>query len=292
VIRWARSTDGENWEALSTPVPAGTTYTTSRIHFALGKFVYFGELAGQGVYAYTSSDGKEFTITKMSDGRMVLDEFAFSDDLAIIAGHDYDMRISTDLVTWTGTGIGPGIYTYIDIAYGNGRFVTSINGAGHVYTSTDGVKWDTVAGLQSASGYGIEYGNGVWLVSGGGGSFWTSTNGVDFVETTAVGDGIHAGRFTGDRFVNLNVVYSGALPDKFVAVATRDGVNWSPFGETMVPLPEGTINVTYAIGDVAYGECKYVVAGSYGPASGAGTEEDPVKRPVLPFVVVGDVSGK
>lgn len=292
VVRWALSRDGVNWEALSQPVPMGTTYTTSRIHFMNGKFVFFGELAGAGVYSYISGDGEQWTITQMSGGRMVADEFAWSDELTVIAGHDMDMRQSADLMTWEqGMGIGDGIYSYNDIAYGGGRWVTTVNGFGHVYGSDDGKSWTTLEGLEVPGGFYVEYGAGLWLVYGSG-AYYTSSNGIDFAMVTPSGSPVGTGpRFVEDRFLSFRSDYTTTLADKLAVVSSKDGVAWSDFGQGQVPVPEGVQNVQVGFADVAYGKCKYVLAGSYTmfvPMQG----ETPAKMQVMPFVAVGDAAKK
>jgi hypothetical protein len=42
-MRWATSPDGMTWKAHTQPIATGKSYSTSRVHFVLGKFVYFAE---------------------------------------------------------------------------------------------------------------------------------------------------------------------------------------------------------------------------------------------------------
>jgi hypothetical protein len=279
VIRWARSEDGLSWTAHSQKTGAGTTFTNSRVHFVQGKFLFFGEHTYNGgavSYAYVSTDGKTWTANKMSDSRLVLDEFDSSGELTVLAGHDMDMRSSSDLVTWIGgPGVTTGFYSYNDIAFGNGLWLTSINGAGHLYSSQDGMNWTAVSGVTSPGrGFYMEYGNGVWIIFG---SVWKlSSDGVTFTDTQATGP-VGAPRFTGGRFVTWRTEYSDkSYPDQLTVASSLDGAAWHPMGSMMLEAPADVIALTATGNDAAFGKCKLVIAVTLTVTAGGKSQVKPM----------------
>ncbi|MCX6956341.1 MAG: hypothetical protein NTV51_29760 [Verrucomicrobia bacterium] len=142
VIRWATSPDGTTWTARSQAIGGGMkSFTNSKVHFLNGKFLFFAEHSlpsGGSAWVYTSADGLTWTQAKVAEGRHRFEEFDASPTLTVAAGSDGDQYASGDLVTWTPRPVvsGGGLYSHNDVAFGAGRFLSTINGfGGQTYSS-------------------------------------------------------------------------------------------------------------------------------------------------------------
>lgn len=277
VVRWATSPDGTTWTARSQATPAGyTTYQTSKVHFLNGKFVFFtgfgdnfGGVRGT-TWCYASTDGLTWTANKVTDSRINVEEFDASPTLMVAAAHNGAQFASTDLAAWTARPVVPDAagFDHNDLAYGNGRFVSTINGfGGQSYTSTDGATWTPISSLAALGGLRVEFGHGVFL-AGSGSDLWRSTDGVTFTKSTVTTPSplqfpnTGSMRYAGGRFLcqTTDILAGGT-----VYIASVDGVTWTNFGGLLPkapPPPAGSITRSYAFVDLAYGNGKYVLVGT------------------------------
>ena len=273
-IRWATSPDGTTWTGRTQPLTGGMkTFTQSRVRFLNGKFMFFTEHSasnGASAWCYTSADGLTWTPAKVADGRHRFEEFDASPNLTVTTGTDGDQYASSDLVTWTARPVVPsgGLYSHNDLAFGNGRFFSSINGfGGATYSSTDAVTWTAIPAASVAGGGRIETGNGLVLLSGAT-SRLRSTDGITFTAYTPRTSaatlflGGNDGRFTNGRFITTATdLATGAFVP--LRVFSTDGLNWSPLGnEAKAPTSLAGTSRSYGYTDIAFGNGKYVLVGS------------------------------
>lgn len=292
-MRWATSPDGVTWKAHTQPIATGKSYSTSRVHFVLGKFVYFAEHSGDGFHVYTSSDGLAWTSSKIQDDRFIVDEFAASDDQVVVVGESGKALRSSNLKDWTPveTVPGGGLFSYNDVEYGNGRWVAAINNGGQVYGSADGASWDVLDGFGTPGGFRVEFGHDLWVATAPS-MYLTSSDGIAFDAFMPEGGHNSAWmRFAGGRFID----FSYDLDNSLLFTTSDDGKVWSAYGK----LPPETLGAnektrTRLVKDIAYGNCRYVVAGVLATQT---NPSDPANflsatQSVLPLVMVGELAPK
>ncbi len=294
-IRWATSPDGTTWTGRTQALTGGMkTFTNSRVRFLNGKFMFFTEhsaASGATAWCYTSADGLTWTPAKVADGRHRFEEFDASPTLTVTSGTDGDQYSSTDLVTWKPSPVvsAGGLYSHNDIAFGNGRFFSSINGfGGATYSSTDAVTWTAIPAATAPGGGRVETGNGLVLLSGGT-SRLRSTDGITFtaytprtVAATMLLSG-NDGRFTNGRFItNLTDISTGV--GRTLRGSSTDGLNWSVMGfEASAPASLPGTSRAYGYTDITFGNGKYVLVGSDVTFAAASTT-------FLPLITVLDAS--
>lgn len=288
VWRWATSTNGVDWEAHSRPVEMGTTYSTSRIHFLNGTFVYFGELSGVGAVAHTSTNGMDWTTTVFDTARHVFAEFDTDGTTTVAVGGSGDMVSTTDYETLTPRTTGDGLFSYLDVSYGNGRFVASTNGGGQVFGSDNGEDWELIDGIGQGGGFFMEFGNGVFVANGQGQALWTSPDGIEFTSQTPIGIIGAPPRFAGGRFISWGTVGFNFPPDGMLARMSMDGIEWLEWGqaaglEGIEPGPQNA--APYNIADTAFGNCTYVMAGLF-----ATRKLNPERMSYQPLVVTASAA--
>ncbi len=288
VWRWATSTNGVDWEAHSRPVEMGHTYSTSRIHFLNGKFVYFGELFGVGAVVHTSTNGMDWTSTVFDTARHVFAEFDANETTTVMVGGSGDIRSTTDYETLTPRTTGDGLFSYLDVAYGNGRFVASTNGGGQVFTSDNGEDWELVEGTTPPGGVFMEFGNGVFVANGQGQALWTSSDGIEFAPQTPIGIIGAPPRFAGGRFISWGTVGFNFPPDGVLARMSMDGIEWIEWGSAqgLADIEPGPQNAApYSINDTVFGNCTYVMAGVF-----ATRKLDPERMSYKPLIITASAA--
>jgi hypothetical protein len=275
VIRWATSPDGTTWTARSQALPNGSllTFQNSKVHFLNGRFIFFtgfGDNVG-GVlgttWCYVSTDGLTWTASKVADIRIGAVEFDASPTLTVVAGSNGHQWASSDLVTWVARPVvvGGSGYDHNDIAYGAGKFISTINGfGGTAYSSSDASAWTAIPSLSAAGGGRVEAGNGFLLFTLNG-AHYKSTDGITFnkLTLTAPTGWFPPGgspRFTSAGFMAVGTDLSTG---KSAYMASADAVTWTPAGYLpAAPAPgTGFFSRAYGYADIAYGNGKLVLVG-------------------------------
>ncbi len=253
-LLWLTSDDGVAWTKREQALPAGEKHgTTKGVHFINGKFVFFGKDIGTGFRVYTSADGLTWDVNKVDDSGNVVEDFVTDGTTTVMVGPSNSFYRSTDLVHWTPiTPFTPGSYGFDTIAFGAGRWVASINTSQSIWTSTDTSAWTAQDNV--AHDLRVVFGRGMFVGNSGDGLF-TSADGTGFTKRTTTGL-MNGGTpfFAGGRFMFLSADITHApYTDQQVDVST-DGVAYSVLG-TVNGHPHPVV------WDVAYGRCRYVMAG-------------------------------
>ncbi len=254
-VRIATSTDGLTWTARSLNNTLFRPYI-SRVRFLNGRFIvaYGGQTAAdfgssRADFYATSTDGVTWTNLPQSST-------AGFTELIFVNGRYYNVGSaiisSADLTTWT-THPTPltGIFSYLDIAFGNGRFFATTNGAGGTVTSTDGTTWTQVPFFAQLGGYRVEFLDGTWFFYSQGNNA-VSTDGTTFTTVT------RANTTPGgtSSILAINGRYIAPGPGYFWA--GLNGRDWAQFGTW--PTITGSFFNSYF--DVTFGAGRYVAVGS------------------------------
>lgn len=254
-VRIATSTDGLTWTARSINNTLFRPYI-SRVRFLNGRFVvaYGGQTAAdfgssRADFFATSTDGVTWTnVSQPSTGGFT--ELIFANGRYYAVGSE--IRSTTDFTAWTThpTSLA-GIFSYLDIAFGNGRFFATTNGAGGTVTSTDGTTWTQVPFFAQLGGYRVEFLNGTWFFYSQGNNA-VSTDGTTFSTVT------RALTTPGGTSSILAVNGRYLAPGIGNYQASIDGRDWAQFGNW--PTIAGSFFNSYF--EVAFGVGRYVAVGS------------------------------
>ena len=174
------SSDGTNW----TKTVSGTTNILTSIAYGNDQFIAVG-FASAGV---TSSDGTNWTSIKV-------DYVPSFKTISYGAGQFILFRDSSILTSTNGSNWtyrfhpNPGT-TYLDVEYGNGRFVAvgsgaDVGGSGNIATSPDAITWSPLDTGSDNVLYGVAFGSGRFVAVGGfnggaGGLIFSSLDGTDW----------------------------------------------------------------------------------------------------------------
>ncbi len=254
-VRIATSTDGLTWTGRSLNDTLFRPYI-SRVRFLNGRFIvaFGGQTANEFTSAFanfyaTSPDGVTWTHLPRSTT-------AGFTELIFVNGRYYNVGVdglasSADLATWT-THPTPltGIFSYLDIAFGNGRFFATTNGTGGVVTSTDGTTWTQVPFFAQLGGYRVEFLNGTWFFYSQGNNA-VSTDGTTFT-SVARGTGSPGGTAS---ILTMNGRIIAPGPGYYWAGI--NGRDWAQFGNW--PSLPSSFNSYF---EVAFGAGRYVAVGS------------------------------
>jgi len=310
MIRWATSTDGVTWSSASQALPSGLAAVTSRLLFVQGEFVLFDARStssgDKDLYIYTSSDAVSWRARQVLRGASAGFDIASNGQHLVGAFGLGQIWNSSDLGGWSARALDrfEGNAGVVDVAFGGERWVASValsrnvdgryQGEGRSYTSNDGQTWER-SGLSGNENFQVEYGNGVWVALNALHEYRTSVDGVNFDTAEPLGLWRHAQqypwlRFAGGRFLSSHVDLDQSPPSEIQLLSSEDGVSWSDFGALPgITLPEGAINVEYHIRDVAYADCRYVVAGTYAIQVPGALDSPPFAREVGPLLLTANV---
>lgn len=180
-------------------------------------------------------------------GRFVAVGEAFNPDFGLRAV----IRTSPDGAEWSLVDSGlPGLAA---VTYGKGLFVAA--GAGFVATSADGTTWLPSPFDAPRQLFAIAYGDDRFVITGGHGSVFTSSDGVGW---TSRNSGVSGATFL------RGVAHGG---DLFVAVGDEYDANAKGAVSTIITSPDGAdwtvrhSGASQSLSDVAYGDGTFVVIG-------------------------------
>lgn len=250
--------DSQTWKLFST----GLAYTADEQALKLDGTTFSVDLDGTGGSSglYQSNEGLRLdsTITNEIDantsGVTSLDialsgetELRISGDISLETKIDNNVVVQPGEVWESQTGSGE--FTWTDVAYNNGLFVT-VGLAGNVMTSPDGVNWTEQTGIPVESWYGITYGSGLFVA--------VASSTLNGVMTSP--DGINwTSRIIPISATWYGITYGNGL---FVAVAasTTNNVMTSPDGINWTTQTSNVSNIMA----VTYGNGKFVAVTSSG----------------------------
>lgn len=126
---------------------------------------------------------------------------AFGNGLFVVVGYGGLVATSTNASSWTLRSLGStSDLGLMAVTYADGRFIAVTN-SGKAYRSTDGVTW-TKATASAGALYGVTYGNGVFVATGGG--FFTSPDAITWTRRPWSGaTGFEDIAFGNNRFVAI-----------------------------------------------------------------------------------------
>lgn len=172
----ARSTDGQTWSIVGTPVIA----SASKMEAGGGVFVYQRSSSNQ---IYTSPDGLAWTARTLPVSKTWGGIGYGSNGTWIVAAGEGDTARSIDGgATWTAGGALPNAGGLNSLAYGNGVWVGTVNALENrlVYSTDDGLTWQYTAALQGGTTIWqrVRFVAGIfYLVDAGGDACYKSTLG-------------------------------------------------------------------------------------------------------------------
>jgi len=294
------SADGASW----TPANFETTRAVNDVTYGKGQFVAVGD---NGTIL-RSSDGTNWT-KSVSETTNLLTSVAYGNDQFIATGFTSSALTSTDGTNWisirmalfppttiryaadefillsitsilTSTNGGNWTYrfhanpgtSYLDVAFGNGRFVAvgsgaDVGGSGNIATSPDAITWSPLDTGSDNVLYSVAFGGGRFVSVGGfnggtGGLIFSATDGVNWIPhppgtrgwlaDIAYGNGrfVAVGSFgailTSEPITSLEPIpaLTGGLPQFKISApagqscriqASTDFANWETLTNILVP---------------------------------------------------------
>lgn len=224
----------------------GTDTKLSGVTHGNGTYVAVGVIVGGGVL--TSQDASSWDLHTVDTARSGLLKVTYGQGTFVAVG-PYLVLTSTDGAQWSvrHTDLNE---TYMDAAYGNGRFVV-VGYSGSIYTFGDGAGWQQVRtggrGVMDAL-MSVVYDGSRFVAVGAGGDVLLSPDGLDWTDKGNVG--------TPDPL--MDVAYGNGL---YVAISDTNKIYTSSDGRNWTVVYD---NVAWDFFAVAYGDGRFVVSGSYG----------------------------
>ena len=286
----AYSRDGVNWTASSLSEVADWC----DIDYGNGVFVAISESDSSLTFrAWSSDNGINWNTTTFASGAKAI-AYGFSRFVVVEGNFSNAVAYSTNGATWTVTTLPSNDDStesnWVDIAYGNGRYVAIADSSAMAAYSFNGATWYKSNLPATYEWSSIGYGQGVFYVTSLGDAAATSPDGV----TWTLRDGSYASFDITATSQNVNTAYaetatltSGTWTDviwdgtKFIAVGysgaaglvatSTTGASW-----TNATLP--TVNSTYEYTTVAYNGTNQYVAliGGNGGTRNIATSPDAV----------------
>lgn len=174
------SYDGVNWTTYVSPpiingyytytngqsITTGPTPTPPGIVYGAGTFVAFGTSIGDNAnYILKSTNGLTWTPIYTSSNGVFNAVFAaaYGNNTWVFIAANEIITASITSSNWNWTQYQPG-FSPGSIAFGNGKFVISLNTGGSILSSSDGIVWQYDSSLPFGSPD-IAYGNGVFVAT-------------------------------------------------------------------------------------------------------------------------------
>ena len=210
-----------------------------------------------------SNLGVTWTIVDEAFGSAIHD-IAYGNGMFVAVTSNGEIVYSNDGISWAVAGEFKGNTLY-SIAYGGNRFVAG-GSRGILLYSDDGINWTKLPDSPFEIPYGVKE------IAYAGGRFFAGTYGGDIPYSNEMAysdDGINWTAFTPPpRYGIRNITYGGG---RFVATSvwntilySNDGIHWTDINIREV-APQVRFGYTYngSIGDITYGDDKFVAVGSY-----------------------------
>ena len=219
----AKSTDGITWTAATALPVALNTASGGDIAFGyvssgVNRFVVISE--SDRDVAYTEDEGQNWTLTTDSLPATGFTAITYGKGLyvAVQGGGSTVAASSADGITWVSRTL-PSSASWVDVVWGNGRFIAIADDQTAAAYSLDGITWTALTvGLASGNPKRIAYGHGMFAVTS------TDTDAICYSEygVTAWANQVvtaATGGYNGIAFGNPNRV------GEFVAIGTGAATN-------------------------------------------------------------------
>jgi len=260
-------------------VESGTTDQLETVVWHEGRFIASRGWSGSVIGSEEGLIWRPFTTGNPSFGSNV-----------IVAGDaifsmDYPMKVSFDGTIWTNTNIGN--ERPLGIAIGAGRYV-AVGDGGKLWSSMNAVDWEpNTQGVTSSTLEAVQHGNGTFVAVGWSGTVVRSVDGRSWEVGNITA---RFGAFM--RFLIWNGTKFRAVSNGYEAFESADGRNWKflwsmPFSTRKIVFARGQylavsssgeawespdmknwkkaeLNSNAYIGDVTYGEGRFVLVGANG----------------------------
>ncbi len=237
------SSDGLQWSTRANP----TDKSLFGVSYGDHQFVAVGE-AGTII---TSPDGVLWT-ARESGSTNSLSAICYGGGTFVAVGDNGTILSSADALNWQ-THHPDTSHDLKAVTYGNGVFV-SVAAYRTFLRSTDGIAWTLVESGQEYVNHQITdvtFGNGLFVAAGNdailGNAIVTSSDGIQWAETTTRCFTLHGIAYGGGQFV--------AVPDYGSGATSKDGKNWTC---------GSAIESSQSLYRVAYGLGRYVAVGNRG----------------------------
>jgi hypothetical protein len=162
------STNGTNWIALSTTSPD----ILNGVAFGSGHFV----AVGRNGAILSSSDGFHWTSQRLGTTASIYGGVFSEEQFVLASDIPNSILKSRDGIVWEGQNLGASLRS---ITYGMGLYV-AVGTGGIICTSTNANIWDTKTSPTSYDITKVVFGNGVFVALAAGGSILRSTNTIDW----------------------------------------------------------------------------------------------------------------
>lgn len=253
----AYSSDGSTW---STPTQVGTNAWYS-ITFANNKFV----AVGNNGYTTTTTDGITWTTPVQVSGLSSrLQSVRYGNGIFLAVGGDGKATTSTDGVTWTtpvAFGISQGNAIFFN---GNDFIILGWTGANVLLVSTnDGTTFTSLSTVQDLTpSSAINFGNGVYVISGVNGDVSYSTDLINWSASTQILNTVESIYYDGTQFIAVGRRQITSTTYKYSTITSLDGITW----DEPVDIGESASLsiIQYGFLSITYGGGKFVAVGDSG----------------------------
>ena len=243
------------------------TWTSRTSGFATNNInnVAYGNIGGTGYFVAVGASG---TLSVSTDAitwntrtsgfnTTAINSVCFGDNMFVAVGASGVMSTSTNTETWSTRTSGFGTTAINDVAYGvvnSTAYYVAVGASGTLTTSTNGTDWSL-----RTSGFGIQsiltvaYGNSMFVIGGGGGYIFSSTDAINY--TFRVNPQNNGQVFyMSFGVVNGTNVFLGIGAGSNGMIYSNDGVNWTRRAAFM----------GLAISKIGFGNGIFLVVGTLG----------------------------
>lgn len=271
----AYSTDGINW----TSSALGDVADWVDVAYGNGTFVAIAEsTSGSALRSVSTNGGSTWSLGTLSGAGARCIAYGGTRFVAVEGNFSNQVSYSTAGTTWTNTTLPANDDStnsnWVDIAYGNGRFVAIAENSAMAAYSFDGATW-TKSNLPTIAEWdSINYGQGVFYATSLGDVAASSEDGVNWTQRSAVYaqiDVTATAKDTNTGYVARTLPSSGYWTDvlwdgsKFIAVGHDNGITPAAYGaqssdgETWTSVTFPLVSSQYEYTAMAYnGSNQYV----------------------------------